>query len=275
MKLKLGSVSATRSLIKKLNGHDLENCDYLTIREDVRNLISDCPMVFTDICEGTNFVRARRSNKKLERVADIGCPKDELVNSFQRCNPPGVSRFYASLDVNTAVREIGAEVGDIVYVGNFELQNKLITAWMPPDLGEEITDPRLPILASFIETKFSQPVHEVYSNQYKITAAFFDELTEFKPSFLDDSDALNGRKELSEGIHSLVYPSVANSSKSSCIAFKSEFAKKKLRFNFIEEIRIGGFEDNRVLYHRLDAGARQGGDKIVWGLCGKAVTSWV
>src|SRR5882672_1722857 len=83
--------------------------------------------LFVELPSATALYRARkqRDGVDLTSIDQIGPPLPELANQSNRMSPPGIVMFYASDEVETALRETNSVSGSYV-VGHFETRRDAV-----------------------------------------------------------------------------------------------------------------------------------------------------
>ena len=227
-------MESKRQLIAKLNRLDLNQVDYDEIKDLVNELVSGVHFEFQTLAAGQLHFRARRINQRPLTISALMNPPDDRVTDFQRCNPPKRSTMYCSSCTHSAMREISASEGDVIYLSHWKQNCEFLVAKLTPTQSLNHLDVYADMVSSFLETKFSQPIHDVFSSQYKITAAVFEMMT--GPIAYEFGPELHVAKDVrDQGVHALMYCSIANRQKSHCIAFRPEFAKRHLDLQYVEE----------------------------------------
>lgn len=162
--------------IAALNRLNLDITDYKTIKENVSSLMTGMSVECVDVPSTEQLFRIRLNpGSKPNDVREIGAPPASLVTGFQRCNPPECPMFYSASTRNTALRECRAKPGDRFY----------LSQWMPKTtypaivtLSRSLSDMHAAYsnrditIYSYFDTLFTRRVHETFSKDYMLTAAF-------------------------------------------------------------------------------------------------------
>jgi hypothetical protein len=227
------STAELHQLIKELNRADLESADFDYLVRRLRKASQDTTIPLRSRVQ--LFYRARISNSdKIVLVCDLGAPPKEKVTGFQRCNPPGVPMFYGASTPLTALLEVDAQVGDIVFLSQW------IPKWNPLinhvfDQGEFATrrnsTQKEILFHSYLDTIFTRPISALFSNQYKLTAAVATVLTTNIELNSEDS----GRSDGTVGIR---YPSIAHSYRGWNTAFHAAFSVEQLELVHTTQLRV-------------------------------------
>lgn len=226
------TATKAREIITNLNRVDLTRADYQSLLKQISRLITGIPMMAFSVPEGTVFYRGVCHSHKPEQVDLLGHPPADKVTGFQRCNIPAKPMFYASADSAAIFAEIGANAGDNIYLSKWIVDTEFFAFRIPPNTSEDMrSDPVFSRLETFFETRFSQPVHRVFSDQYKITAAIAEKLS--TGAMIWDNGTTDGRL-----LGGVIYPSVAHSSRSDNIAIQPNVARDCLRLQDVREIKV-------------------------------------
>jgi RES domain len=257
------SVSEIRSTINSINRLNLDVADYDYLVRRVGRLIVGIPLYGSSIQPETRLYRARKSLSKPKSIADLGAPPAELIVSYQRCNPPNEPMFYCSTHQATACYEVDAKPGDLIYISCWTVCKKFFFQIIPPDRLRTSDDNRLALLATFFETKFTQPIHQTFSSQYKITAAIADRLTA-KEFSLTISNSSSGHKLHEDGVGCIMYPSVAYLKDADCLAIRPKIVESCLALSYVEEWQITSICCGELSVNRIDMSSSFDEGKILW-----------
>lgn len=161
------------SAIARLNAMDLETVDFGHVVDEIHGMLRGAGTITTAPPGGITYFRARRNMPRRPRfVAQLFAPPAEAITKFQRCNAPRVPMLYCCDNVQAALKEVGAEVGETVYLSVWEVCQPFATFSMPPGRAPTQDAEAFKLLASYIDSKFTEPIGEAQSSRYKITAAF-------------------------------------------------------------------------------------------------------
>ncbi|MGF6874990.1 RES family NAD+ phosphorylase [Paraburkholderia sp. MM5477-R1] len=161
------------SAIARLNAMDLETVDFGHVIDEVDGMLRGAGTITMAPPEGAIYYRARRDLPcRPECVAQLFAPPAQVITRFQRCNSPGVPMLYCCDNVQAALREVGTEVGETVYISIWAVCQPFVTFSMPPGRAPTQDVQAFKVLASYINSKFTEPIDEAQSSRYKITAAF-------------------------------------------------------------------------------------------------------
>jgi len=256
MKKKLTGNEA-RDIIKNLTRVNLKSADYKSIFNQIEKLIRWIPLRAFFVEEGTTLYRAVRYNSKPNKICFLGSPPPEKVVGYQRCNIPGDPMFYACLYIGVALSEVGAKDGDTVYLSKWVTEKRFLAFRIPPDSPIEVRhDPVFSRIETFFETIFSRPIHETFSEQYKITSAIAQKLT---------TGVVKSEKEdFGQIFGAVVYPSVVHPSRGDNIAIKPNIEKSCLRLQDVSEVRVIKNEDNSFKIENTDFSSDFTGGEIIW-----------
>jgi len=119
----------------------------------------------------------------------------------------------------------------------------------------------LGLINTFFETKFSQPIYETYSSQYKITSAITECLI---GSFVNESDIENVPEFAKCGIGALGYPSVSDGYGSDNLAIKPHIVDNYIKLNYVEELKINFKQGNEPTFEKMDFSSKFDQGKIEW-----------
>lgn len=214
-------------LIRQLNRANLGTLDYSKVRDLVSELISGVPLPLEDREIKDPIFRGVKHTTKPTNVEALGYPPKDLVTGFGRCNAPSTQVFYGCSDPLTVFAELRVVPGDIVYRSKWTASRKLTIFHTSLDLEPPhfslTTESRR--IMDFFDTRFSFPIHETFSTQFKITAALMD--------------LLHGEVSNREStLGTFVYPSVVDPHKQLNIAIHADVADQCLSVNYVEEIEV-------------------------------------
>lgn len=253
------STTELHHLIKELNRTDLESADFDFLVSKLRAAAEDTAIPLRSRAQ--LLYRARISNsEKIVIVRDLGAPPKEKVTGFQRCNPPGVPMFYGASTPLTALLEVDAQVGDIVFLSQwFPKWHALINHVF--DQGEFATrqnsTPKEILFHSYLDTLFTRPISALFSNQYKLTAAV---ATVFTTNIeLDSEDA--GRSDGTVGIR---YPSIAHSYRGWNTAFHAAFAAEQLELVHTTQLRVLSRAHENLQISVIDNALEHMDGSLIW-----------
>jgi hypothetical protein len=152
---------------------DLETVDFGHVVDEINGMLRGAGTIAMAPPGGIAYFRARRNLPRRPRfVAQLFAPPAEAITKFQRCNAPGVPMLYCCDNVQAALKEVSAEVGETVYLSMWEVCQPFATFSMPPGRAPTQDVEVFKVLASYIDSKFTEPIVEAQSSRYKITAAF-------------------------------------------------------------------------------------------------------
>ncbi len=192
-------LKTTISLTEQLRGGAEKRLDIKDISV-ILNLITDSHAFLSiDINEETIFYRARILYDK-QPISDLNllvAKKHEDVKSYGRCNIPGKSILYASINIETILSELGVDVGQTVqYIAFKKKKNTAVKCTIISEIdhvrrygkssigGQEFVDVikknleqlselerlKLHLVDAFISEKFRNVVK--YPYEYKTTSLF-------------------------------------------------------------------------------------------------------
>lgn len=252
------TATKAREIIANLNRVDLTRADFPFLLKQISTLITGIPMMAFPVPKGTIFYRGVCYSHKPEQVGLLGYPPADKVTGFQRCNIPAKPMFYASADSAAIFAEISAKPGDKIYLSKWVVDTEFIAFRIPPDTSDDVlSDPVFSRLETFFETRFSQPIHRVFSDQYKITAAISEKLS--TGAVIWDNGITDGRP-----FGAVIYPSVAHPSRSDNIAIQPNVARDCLRLQDVREIKVIENLDNSWVTQWTDFCADFSQEKIHW-----------
>ena len=245
--------SRARELIKRLNRINLRAAEYSYIKSLIEKFVDDFrAKSFTPI-KGQRVYRGVVYTSKPTDISYLGAPPAELVKGFQRCNQPNFPMFYCSPDPAAVLFELGVKEGDIVYLSKWSIN--LVDFFINPiicELDEENLYPALEIVYTYFETVFAQPIHEVFSHQYKITTAITELLTA-----REINNDVENRK-----MGGLTFPSVAHPNKSDNLVLYPDVAERCLSLDYVEEVKIAKVDDKIINVEYLDVSSDFSSGKI-------------
>ena len=239
-----------QNVIRRLNRLDVERAEFDDIVLMLRHAITGV-RVSVGLTPSTElYFRARICNShKPTKVAELAAPPAEYVTGFQRCNPPGNSMFYSAAKRITALLECDVEVGDTVYLGQWNNRepaplNRVLAMDDAPESATEFTANEH-ILHTYFDTIFTRPVHETFSNVYKLTAAATEVLTTgYNPNSEHDI-----RDDRAVG---LIYPSVVDIAGSYNTVFHAEFANERIQLSHAMELKVKEREGKHIVVEVMD-----------------------
>lgn len=252
MAIKPIKVTEAREIIRQLNRLNLETADYGNLKNLVGRLIYGIPMMAITPHEETRFYRGVVHKAKPAETKQLGYPPSVLTVNFQRCNPPGKSMFYCSPDPAAVFYELHVQPGDAVYLSKWSLANKFFVNRIAPRGDEGPRSAVREIISTYFETKFSQPVHETYSSQYKITSSISETLS--------TGNVIGGTAP----IGGLTYPSVVHPNRSENIAVQPHIVDQCLRLDYVEELLVTAVDGYIIRYDRKDFSSNFEDGKIHW-----------
>lgn len=252
MAIKPIKATEARDIIRQLNRLNLEMADYDNLKTLIDRLIYGVPLMAITPHDETRFFRGCVYKEKPFETKLLSYPPSELAVNFQRCNPPGKSMFYCSSDPAAVFCELHVQPGDAVYLSKWSLTNKfLLNRIAAQDDGGPSTAVK-EIISTYFETKFSQPVHDTYSSQYKITSAISEKLS--------TGNVIGGTIPFG----GLTYPSVAHPNRSENIAVQPHIVDECLRLDYVEELLVTAVDGYTISYDRKDFSSNFEDGKINW-----------
>jgi len=241
--------------ISELNRLDCEHVEFDDIVEKVRFLFDGLALEANVIEPGTKLYRGRQMDSAPKHIRELYYPPPEYVNGFQRCNRPGKPLFYASGNMATLLSEIKTKVGSTVYISEWVTTAQLFCFYFPfRQPQKNITGARV---QTFVENRFSQPIHETFSSQYKITAAISSLIVGEDIGFADSAE--NGPK-----LGGLIYPSVAHPARSENVALVPQAADNSLKLLSVTSFKIVSVENHEYKFEELDFCSNFSYDIINW-----------
>lgn len=247
----------SRTIINNLNRVNLKSADYKSLFYQIEKLITKIPMRAFFIEKGTTFYRAVSYNNKPKEVCFLGSPPPEKVTGYQRCNIPGDPMFYGGCYIGAVLSEIDTKDGNNIYLSKWVTEKPFLCFRIPPDSPEEMKqDAVFSRIETFFETIFSRPVHETFSEQYKITSAIAQKLT--------TGVIKNGNEDYEHQFGAVIYPSVVHPSRADNIAIKPSIEKSCLRLQDVSEINIVENNENSFKIKTIDFSSEFIHDEIIW-----------
>lgn len=236
--------------IRRLNRLDVEQANFEDIVSMIRKAIAGIRVSVSLTPSTELYFRARVCQSyKPKRVTELAAPPAELVEGFQRCNPPKKSMFYSASKRITALLECGVEVGDKVYLGQWVNQkpapiSRVLSMDDAPDSHAGFTVNEH-IVHTYFDTIFTRPVHETFSNVYKLTAAVTEVLTTgYTPETEQDI-----RDDQTIGIR---YPSIVDTTGSYNTAFHAEFATERFVLHHAMELKVTELSGKKLTVEIID-----------------------
>jgi len=256
-----------RQKIKQLNNIDLDKNDYKFLVSQLRAASDgiNMPIQFRSL---EIYFRARVCNSmKIQKVTELGAPPATLITGYQRCNPPGVSMFYAASKRMTALLECDSKEGDTVYLGQWINNTYVPINRIFAQLNDELVEFSESDMHfhTYLETLFTRQIHKTFNIEYKLTAAAAELLTTryfHKHTF----QTHNGETETidTDGTGGLSYPSVTNKSNSYNTVFHANFANKNLKLIHVTQLRITKKTDREYSVKIIDTANETLDGNILW-----------
>lgn len=253
--MKKNSPFKARELIRKLNLLKLEDASYGTIKNKVSRLYDGCSSQAYTMQKGQRLYRGVIYQKKPDRTSFLGAPPKDRVTGYQRCNTPGHPMFYCSPDPSAIYYELGVSKGDRVYHSKWTVINPdFFINQLISSFPEKDTSQVQEIVQTYLETVFSQPVHETYSYQYKITAAISEVLTTREIAGDDQNRKMGG----------LAFPSVAHPKQSLNIVLFPDIAESCLSLDYVEEVQVTESKGKEISVKYTDISSNLDNGTISW-----------
>lgn len=253
MKINPIKLTEAREIIRQLNRLNLDTADYRHTQFLIKRLIHG--LAFRAITPGLQIHLYRGviyQSKPLE-TKYLRYPPNNLALNFQRCNPPGKSMFYCSPDSAAVFYELNVKPGDLVYLSAWSVIREFLLNQISPQNDEGVSSSVKEVISTYFETKFSQPVHETYSSQYKITSAIAEKLC--------SGEMIDGTSMFLGG---LTYPSVAHPARSENVAIQPHVVDLCLRLDYVEELLVTSVDGYKIGYERKDFSSRFEDNNINW-----------
>lgn len=255
------TASEMRAEIKRLHRIKTDVSEYKTIKMIYQRLFAGIKTVVGTTSGGDVFFRARTNPpSKPSLVAEIAAPPASSVTGYQRCNAPHQPLFYCSSRRITALLECRIKVGDTVYLSQWIGKSKLPIN-MIFDTNEDhgffrkVSEAES-ILYTHLDAIFSQRIHDTFSNDYKFSAAVYEQLTRKFES---------GRFGIEQdGCVGIRYPSVIDLEDSFNIAFPAHFTPDRIEPLFLMELRVERIDGNDVTVSLLDTAFDFSSGSIRW-----------
>lgn len=248
-----------RDIITELNRADLPRMAYKDLLKRIGDLIDGVPLKIESVAVGQALYRGIRYTERPSHLKQLSAPPPDKVVNYQRCNGPGHPMFYAAVQSATVFAELGSRKGDLVYLSVWEIVEPFLFIRIPlatsdPALEDNASFARV---STFLETRFMQPVAHAFSDQYKITAAAAEKLS--NGPIAGDTTILNGQE-----LSAVAYPSVAHVARAQNVAIRPEIVAKCMRMKGVREIEVFGRTEAEI--HILDRDFATAGDDgvLVW-----------
>ncbi|MGS1063520.1 hypothetical protein [Burkholderia glumae] len=226
------SIHRAREIVTALNRLDLGAADYAYLLARIGELIKGIPLQAATVRQGTTLYRGVIYSNRPNDVCYLGYPPAHLVSNYQRCNGPGSPMFYCSVDNAAVFAELDAQPGDKVYLSKWTVTKEFFHFRIPPDTSDEFrADAAFSKIETFLETRFAQPIHDTYSEQYKLTAAITEKFS--TGDLLGDAAILSGRV-----LGAVAYPSVAHTTRSDNVAIRPPVVDQCLQLTSVQEIEV-------------------------------------
>jgi len=247
--------SRARELIRQLNRINLSAAEYSYVKSLIENFNQDFYTKALILTKGQRLYRGVLYDSKPTEVSCLGAPPARLVKGFQRCNQPNAPMFYCSVDSAAVFYELGVKEGDTVYLSKWTVNvvDLLVNSIICP-VDEKFLYPALEMVNTYFETVFAQPIHEIFSHQYKITTA----ITEFLIA-RDIKDNVDNWK-----MGGLLFPSVAHPSKSDNLVLYPDIAERCLTLDYVQEVKVVKVDRNKIDIEYTDISSDFNNGKINW-----------
>lgn len=220
---------------------NLETAEYPYVKKVVRELFDSHKAPARPLATGSPFYRFRTdTTTKPLLVNELREPPFELVTGYQRCNSAGSPIFYSSNRPLTAALESNIEADKVVYLSQWRLLKSMeCNVAVIAQHYEEVEDYENQIpaksrdLIEFFEFIFTRPIHETFSNHYKITAAIAEMLTAEHSAANTPNNRLS-----SEGHMALCYKSVVDFEEGQNYSFHSTLVNEFLSIQDVIEVKV-------------------------------------
>ncbi len=252
------NLSEARQLIQQLNRLDLDRASYVHVQKVIQQLFVGIPIHGKTPHRDSRIYRGVKYRDKPETVRQLSYPPGDRVINFQRCNPPNAPMFYCSPDPAAVFYELNVQPGDRLYVSKWSIVDDFIILQIAPNVDDNSVNHRRDLIVTFFETRFSQPIHETYSSQYKITAAIAEHLSR--------GNIMNGENTNFKGVEigALSYPSVSHPARSENIAIRPAIADRCLRLDYVEEMLVDEVIGKTIRYTRTNFASTFPEGNIAW-----------
>ncbi|MGP3659719.1 hypothetical protein [Burkholderia glumae] len=252
------SIHRVRELVTALNRADLKVADYSYLVARVGELIKGIPMQAATVRPGTTLYRGVIYAEKPMNVGYLSYPPAHFVKNYQRCNGPRSPMFYCSVDSAAVFAELDAQPGDKVYLSKWTINKEFFFFRIPPDTTDDMkNDAAFSKIETFFETRFAQPIHETYSEQYKLTAAITEKFS--SGDLLGDAAAINGRV-----LGAIAYRSVAHTPRSDNLAIRPFIVDQCLQLTEVQEVEVIGKEGDLRTVRETDFSSNFEDGEINW-----------
>lgn len=253
------SLADVKQVIRQLNLIDLELDNYNVVKELVDKLLSGVAVTTRTYDDGIGVYRSIIYGNKPKHTKQLGYPPAEVVSNFQRCNPPNMPKFYCSSHHIASMCEVNPKIGDTVYLSYWS-STKATAVFFVPQMDIPTNVPSLKlfnttqreVIAAYLETRFTQRIHEAFSSEYKITSAVTECLVDEKPLPIYGS-----RKGIG-------YPSVVHPVRFECFAFGPDVIDDCFNLENVEENVIVDINRDVVTFECKDYSSCFTNDEIHW-----------
>ena len=258
--MKNASPREIRDTIKQLNRMNLDDAHYSYIKKKIAFIWHGAVINVKPIAEGHRLYRGRLNpSEKPKHVKDLREPRADYVTGYQRCNSPRQPIFYCGTVPRTVRKELNVSDGDILYLSRWTVYRPF--SILPLGSGDLDESSELGLINTFFETKFSQPIHEIYSSQYKITAAIAECLL---GNLVEEVEMDNVPDFAKYGIGALGYPSVSDGYGSDNLAIKPHIVDNHIKLNYVEELKVSLEEDSEPSFEKMDFSSKFDHGNIEW-----------
>lgn len=240
-----------KEIIRNLNKINLEAENFEYIKNQITRLFNGLAMQTSIPKKESKFFRGVKFETKPLTTSYLSYPPANLVRNFQRCNRPQAPMFYCAVDPSAVFFELRVRPGDKIYLSEWSTLKEFAVNRLAVEDTVDLRDLVRDVILTFAETKFSQPVHDTYSSQYKVTAAIAE--------LLANGDLIGERV-----LGGLGYPSVAHPGRIENVAIRPEVVDSCLKLDHVEEVSILKVEGDEIIISYTDFSENFGDGRIHW-----------
>lgn len=222
-------LSEAREIRRKLSRVDLSSAEYGYVKSIVEQFVKGFYIRAFTLKKGQRLYRGVKYDFQPDNVSFLGAPPAHKVEGFQRCNKPHSPMFYCSVDPAAVFYELDVKEGDVVYLSKWSVDiDDFFVSPVVCQLDDDSLYSALDMVYTYFETVFSQPVHDTFSYQYKVTAAISELLA---------ARGVNGDPAGRE-IGGLSFPSVSHPNCSDNLVLYPDVSERCLSLDYVEEVEV-------------------------------------
>jgi len=249
------------NIIKQINRMDLDNVEYEYIKNLFRKMTDGIVFIIQHTGGADSLFHVRRTGgEKIKSIEQISAPPNSAVVNYQRCNPPGESRFYAASTRMAAIKESRCEVGETIYIGQWiNKENYPVSAILSTNENAFNFDSKNneDMLYTYFDALFTRRIHSTFSSDYKLTSALSEILMSGVPRSIKNVGE-NGRVALK-------FPSTVNHGTDvHNTVMHPDFLEKNFDLMHVLECELVMAENGSLTVKVKDTATHFENGKIIW-----------